>query len=144
MKFKKALRQQVLPVLFYPSEIEFDERSRALVRLSKQSKPGLGASLKFIEKAIAQDVVTPGMYGYLSNATHPTPYIVEEVYQWDEAQGRGHFVLPEARNPYALTRLAIFAFTLMWQVVAAYRQLDQQEAVDLAIEIDTLPSPPPE
>lgn len=144
VKFKKALRQEVLPVLFYPSEIEFDERSGALVRLCKQSKPGLSASLRFIENAIAQDVVTPGMYGYLSNATHPTPYIVEEVYRWDEAQGRGYFVLPEARNPYALTRLAVVAFTLMWQVIAAYRGLDQQEAVDLAIEIDTLPSPPPE
>jgi hypothetical protein len=66
---------------------------------------------------------TPGVYAYLSNASHPTFHVVREAYEFDETTGKGAFVARDGRLPYKLTRSALMSFIRIWQINAKYRGL---------------------
>jgi hypothetical protein len=135
----RRLRREDLPAKFYPSEIEEDASGR--IKIRGQDVPGLAKSLRYIEEVTGVDWNTPGMYAYLSNASHPTFHVVREAYEFDETTGKGAFVARDGRLPYKLTRSALMSFIRIWQINAKYRGLDAEEAGDLGEQIAELPSP---
>lgn len=126
VKHLRRLRRDVVPSMFYPSEIEVDGSGR--LTLCGEKVPRLGGSFKYIEAVTGVDWNTTGMYAYLSNASHPTYHVVRDAYVFDEVTGKGSFVADDARLPYLLTRAALMSFIRTWQINAKYRGLDAEEA----------------
>lgn len=134
----QGLRRNDVPTHFYPTEVEDLD---GVIRLRKQSVPGLGDGIGYIEKVTGVEMNAKGMYSYLSNATHPTLHIVTDAYRYDQTSGKGQFVSTDARLPYLVTRAAIVCHLRTWQIAAKYFGLDDSVINDLALEVQDLPHP---
>jgi hypothetical protein len=132
----RDLRKVVLPSRFYPSEIKIEDSGK--IELRRQVVPGLGASLRYIEEVNQTEWNTPGMYAYLSNASHPTLHVPLEMINPNARPG---FHLEDVTLPYRLTRAAMMSFIKCWALSSAYLGLDQEQAGDLGEQIDALPTP---
>jgi hypothetical protein len=134
----KQLRSRHLEALFYPSEIEIDRGGT--LTIAGQRSPGLTASMQYLEEVHeAKAWNAAGMYGWLSNASHPTPHVATEI-----AVRRGdlhRFELEDATYPYRLCRAGLMSFIKGWALLAAYLGHDQDLPGDLGEAIADLPQP---
>lgn len=132
------LRSKTLPNLFYESERRANPSGALILR--EQSYPGLDEALRYISAVSGVPWNTGGMYAYLSNASHPTLHVITDSLRETDGKVSG-FGLEDATLPYRIVRMAIMCFVRCWQITAAYHGLDQREAVNLGVEVETLPKP---
>jgi hypothetical protein len=134
----RELKDQV-PKQFYPSEIGRDKQGRLILRGEKH--PGPGEALRYLSVEDAEAWNSRGAYSFLSNASHPTLHVITDTIQGDHEGRPAHFGHSDTRYQYRLARMAMAGFLSTWQIVAAYRGLDQEPSRQLSREIDDLPAP---
>lgn len=136
---KKKIRNTEIPNRFYPSEIE-DRNGKLILR--KQELPGFGASLKHIAAGMEVTDWQTGMYAYLSDATHPTPYAALETVQLSTNGDPHRFGSSNLVREYIIIRSAVIAFQQAWILTSAFYGHDLSAAqMRLCDQIEEVPKP---
>jgi hypothetical protein len=136
---KNQIRKDEIPGRFYPSEIE-NRNGQLIIR--GQEPPGLSASLKYIGAGLGVADWHTGMYAFLSDATHPSPYTALETVQFATDGEPNRFGTTNMRREYLIIRAAVIAYQQSWLLTSAYYGHDLDvEQIKLCDQIEDVPTP---
>jgi hypothetical protein len=140
----RSMRRSFLTSRFYPSEIA-DENG--ILTVCGQKLPGIRAGLVLMDDVYRNGWNSPGIYDYLSDATHPTFYAAFESFDFirsdEDGRLRWNVNLRDVTFPYRMTRASLLVFLSLWSLLAKYHDIDFPILGDLVDLIDRVPEPEP-